>query len=45
MGTFEAYLGPLSDIDPGALLSSKAIFELVYNPDGTFKKIQMPYSG
>ena len=40
MGTFEAYLGPLSDIDPGALLSSKAIFELVYNPDGTFKKFK-----
>ena len=38
MGTFEAYLGPLSDIDPGTLLCSKAIFELVYNPDGALKQ-------
>jgi hypothetical protein len=30
----------IKDIPKGALLSSKAIFSIVYNPDGTFKKFK-----
>jgi hypothetical protein len=38
MHTFTEYLGDPRDIAKGSLLSSKAIFSIVYNPDGTFKK-------
>jgi hypothetical protein len=38
MNTFTAFLGDPKDIAKGSLLSSKAIFSIVYNPDGTFKK-------
>jgi hypothetical protein len=38
MKTFVEYLGDPKDIEKGSLLSSKAIFSIVYNPDCTFKK-------
>jgi hypothetical protein len=38
MKTFTEFLGDPGDIAKGSLLSSKAIFSIVYNPDGTFKK-------
>ena len=40
MKTFVAYLGHPKDIPKGSLLSSKAISTMVYNPDGTFKKVK-----
>ena len=40
MKTFVAYKGNPKDIPKGSLLSSKAIFTMVYNPDGTFKKFK-----
>ena len=36
--TWEAFLGKEKDIPKGRLISGKAIFSIVYNPDGTFKK-------
>ena len=36
--TWEEFLGTTKDIPKGRLISSKAIFSIVYNPDGTFKK-------
>ena len=35
---WEAFLGKETDIPKGRLIYSKAIFSIVYNPDGTFKK-------
>ena len=40
MKTFIEYLGNPSDIPKGSLLSAKAIFSIVFNPDGTFKKFK-----
>jgi hypothetical protein len=40
MKTFEEFLGNPADIPKGSLLASKAIFSIVYNPDGTFKKFK-----
>ena len=40
MKTFKKYFGDVKDIPKGALLSSKAIFSIVFNPDGTFKKFK-----
>ena len=40
MKTFITYFGKPSDIPKGLLLSSKAIFSIIYNPDGTFKKFK-----
>ena len=34
----EEFLGKEKDIPKGRLIFSKAIFSIVYNPDGTFKK-------
>ena len=36
MGTYEEFLGDISTIDRGRLLSSKCIFDIKYEPDGTF---------
>ena len=36
--TWDEFLGTAKDIPKGRLISSKAIFSIVYNPDGTFKK-------
>ena len=36
--TLEEFIGTAKDIPKGRLISSKAIFSIVYNPDGTFKK-------
>ena len=40
MNTFITYLDNINLIPKGSLLSSKAIFNIVYNPDGTFKKFK-----
>ena len=40
MKTFITYIGDPKDIQKGSLLSSKAIFTMVCNPDGTFKKFK-----
>ena len=40
MKTFTEYIGDPKEITKGSLLSSKAIFNMVYNPDGTFKKFK-----
>ena len=40
MQTFIEFIGKPSDIPKGSLLSSKTIFSIVYNPDGSFKKNQ-----
>ena len=40
MNTFSPYLDNINLIPRGSLLSSKAIFNVVYNPDGTFKKLK-----
>ena len=40
MKTFIEFLGKPEDIPKGSLLSSKAIFSIVYNADGTFKKFK-----
>ena len=40
METFVEFLGDPKSIPKGSLLSSKAIFSIVYNPDGTFKKFK-----
>ena len=40
MSTFIEFLGNPSDIPKGSLLSSKAIFSIVFNPDGTFKSLR-----
>ena len=40
MNTFIAFLGDPKDIPKGSLLSSKAIFNIVYNPAGSFKKFK-----
>ena len=36
----EDVYGDVSDIPKGLLLSSKVVFSIVYNPDGTFKKFK-----
>ena len=36
MQTFVEFLGKPSDIPKRSLLSSKAIFSIIYNPDGSF---------
>ena len=36
--TWVEFLGREKDISKGRLISSKAIFSIVYNPDGSFKK-------
>ena len=36
--TILEYIGKPSDIPKGSLLSSKSIFTIGHNPDGTFKK-------
>ena len=38
--TFVEFLGNPPDIPKDYLLSSKAIFSIVFNPDGTFKKFK-----
>ena len=40
MHTFIPYTDDVKLIPKGSLLSSKAIFNIVYNPDGTFKKFK-----
>ena len=40
MNTFCEYFGDPKLIPKGSLLSSKAIFTIVYNPDGSFKKFK-----
>ena len=40
MKTFTEFFGDPKSIPKGSLLSSKAIFTIVYNPDGTFKKFK-----
>ena len=40
MSTFIPYNDNVNLIPKGSLLSSKAIFNIVYNPDGTFKKFK-----
>ena len=40
MTTWKAFFGDVSDIPKGLLLSSKVVFSIVYNPDGTFKKFK-----
>ena len=40
MQTFIEFIGKPSDIPKGSLLSSKAVFSIVYNPDGSFKKFK-----
>ena len=40
MKTFIEYFGNPADIPKGSLLSSKAIFSMIYNADGTFKKFK-----
>ena len=40
MHTFIPYTDNVNLIPKGSLLSSKAIFKIVYNPDGTFKKFK-----
>ena len=40
MNTFTEFLGDPNTITKGSLLSSKAIFNMVYNPDGSFKKFK-----
>ena len=40
MKTLIAYLGYPTNTPNGSILSSKAIFTIVYNPDGTFKKFK-----
>jgi len=40
MKTFRKYIGDPKEIPKGLLLSSKAIFSIVFNPDGTFKKFK-----
>ena len=40
MNTFIPYLDNINLIPKGSLLSSKAIFNIVYNLDGTFKKFK-----
>ena len=39
--TWEAFLGKKKDIPKDRVISSKAIFSIVYNPDGTFKKYKL----
>ena len=40
MASWKAYFGDVKDIPKGLLLSSKVVFSIVYNPDGTFKKFK-----
>ena len=40
MQTFIEYIDKPSDIPKGSLLSSKPIFSIVYNPDGSLKKFK-----
>ena len=40
MNTFVEFIGDPRTITKGSLLSSKAIFNMVYNPDGSFKKFK-----
>jgi len=40
MTTFKEFLGDPKSIPKGKLISSKIIFDIVYNPDGTFKKFK-----
>ena len=40
MNTFKAYFGDINEIPKGSLLSSKAIFSIVYDPDRSFKKFK-----
>ena len=40
MQTFVEFLGKPADIPKGSHLSSKVIFSIVYNPDGSFKKFK-----
>ena len=40
MSTWRKFFGDASDIPKGLLLSSKVVFSIVYNPDGTFKKFK-----
>ena len=40
MKTSVEFLGKPSDIPKGSLLSSNAIFSIIYNPDGSFKKFK-----
>ena len=39
--TWVEFLGREKDIPKGRLISSKAIFSIVYNPDGSFKKYKL----
>ena len=40
MSTFKEFLGDPASIPKGKLIHSKIIFDIVYNPDGTFKKFK-----
>ena len=42
MNTFIPYTDSVNLISIGSLLSSKAIFNVVYDPDGFFKKFKAP---
>ena len=40
MNCYRHYFGNAINIPKGRLISSKIIFDIVYNPDGTFKKFK-----
>ena len=40
MSTWKFFSGDLKSIPPGRLIGSKVILDIVYNPDGTFKKFK-----
>ena len=40
MSTWKVFSGDIKSIPPGRLIGSKVIFDIVYNPDGTFKKFK-----
>jgi hypothetical protein len=40
MSTWKDFSGDLKSIPPGRLIGSKILFDIVYNPDGTFKKFK-----
>ena len=40
MFMWKKFSGDLKFIPPGRLIGSKVIFDIVYNPDGTFKKFK-----
>ena len=43
MDCYRHYFGDASNIPKGRLINSKIIFDIVYNPDGTFKSLKLVY--